>query len=50
MPLDPDEIESVTLLKDAVSKAMYGPLATNGVIYIKTKRGRVNERKITCKC
>lgn len=47
MPLDPDEIESVTLLKDAVSKAMYGPLATNGVIYIKTKRGRVNERKIT---
>lgn len=47
MPLDPDEIESVTLLKDAVSKAMYGPLATNGIIYIKTKRGKSNERRIS---
>lgn len=46
MPLDPDEIESITLLKDAVSKALYGPMAANGVIYIKTKRGAKNERKI----
>lgn len=47
MPLDPEEIESVSLLKDAVSKAMYGPLASGGVIYIKTKRGKANEKRIT---
>lgn len=46
MPLDPDEIESVTLVKDPVTKSLYGPAAANGVLYIKTKRGRPNERKI----
>lgn len=34
----PDEIESVTVLKDAVSLALYGMDAANGVILIKTKR------------
>lgn len=46
MPLDPDEIESVTLIKDPVNKALYGPAATNGVVLIKTKRGSANERRI----
>ncbi len=44
--LDPDEIESVTLLNDVVSKAMFGPDATSGVLYIRTKHGRPNSRNI----
>jgi len=44
MPLDPGEIESVTVIKDVVGKSMYGPAGANGVIFIKTKRGRQNER------
>jgi len=44
MPLDPGEIESVTIVKDIVEKSMYGPYAGDGVIFIKTKRGRQNER------
>ncbi|MCE5348208.1 MAG: SusC/RagA family TonB-linked outer membrane protein [Bacteroidales bacterium] len=44
MPLDPYEIESVTVIKDIAGKAMYGPLGADGIIYIKTKRGRPNER------
>ncbi|MCW3092933.1 MAG: TonB-dependent receptor [Ferruginibacter sp.] len=38
--LDPSEIESVTLLKDAVSTAVYGLQAANGIILITTKHGR----------
>jgi len=44
MQLDPNEIESVTIIKDIVGKAMYGPIGADGIIYIKTKRGRTNER------
>ncbi|MDP4290551.1 MAG: SusC/RagA family TonB-linked outer membrane protein [Bacteroidota bacterium] len=44
MQLDPQEIESVTVLKDIVAKTMYGPNAADGVIFIKTKRGKKNER------
>jgi len=44
MPLDPQEIESVTVIKDIIGKAMLGPKGVNGIIYIKTKRGRVHER------
>lgn len=36
---DPNEIESITLLKDAVSTAVYGLQAANGVILVTTKRG-----------
>lgn len=46
MPLDPGEIESATIIKDIVAKAMYGPVGADGVILIKTKRGKVNERVI----
>ncbi len=37
--LVPQEIESVTLLKDAASTAMYGSKAANGVLLVTTKRG-----------
>ena len=37
--LPPEEIESITVLKDATSKILYGPKAVNGVLLVKTKRG-----------
>lgn len=39
-----DEIESVTLLKDAASLALYGQRGANGVLLITTKRGIQNEK------
>lgn len=36
-----DEIESVEVIKGAMAATLYGAAATNGVIVIKTKRGRV---------
>ncbi len=44
MTLDPQEIESVTIIKDIVGKAMFGPMGADGIVYIKTKRGKANER------
>ncbi len=44
MPLDPHEIESVSFISDIVGKALYGPHAANGIIYIKTKRGKAYRR------
>ncbi len=44
MPLDPQEIESVTVIKDIVGKTMWGPRGADGIMYIKTKRGQKNER------
>lgn len=38
--INPDDIESVTILKDASSTAIYGSRATNGVVLIKTKRAQ----------
>jgi TonB-linked SusC/RagA family outer membrane protein len=38
--VNPYDIESITVLKDAVSTAMYGMRANNGIILITTKRGR----------
>ena len=37
--MTPEEIESITVLKDATSKILYGPKAVNGVLLVKTKRG-----------
>ena len=37
--LNPQDIESITVLKDAASSAIYGSRAANGVIVVKTKRG-----------
>ena len=44
MPLDPQEIESITVINDVVGKAMYGSEAANGIIFIKTRRGAKNDR------
>ena len=38
--LNPNDIESLTVLKDATSAALYGNRASNGVILITTKRGK----------
>ena len=41
--LDPNEIESITILKDAASSAIYGVSGGNGVILVTTKRGTVGK-------
>jgi TonB-linked SusC/RagA family outer membrane protein len=38
--LNPDEIESIDVLKDAAAAAIYGSRGSNGVVIITTKRGR----------
>ncbi|HZH64194.1 MAG TPA: SusC/RagA family TonB-linked outer membrane protein, partial [Flavisolibacter sp.] len=38
--INPEDIESVTVLKDASAKALYGSRGSNGVIVITTKKGR----------
>lgn len=45
--LIPEEIESVTLLKDAASVAIYGMRGANGVLLITTKRGNDGPLKIS---
>ena len=44
--ISPDDVESITILKDAAATAIYGSRAANGVIVIKTKRGRVGKSYI----
>jgi TonB-linked SusC/RagA family outer membrane protein len=39
--LNPDEIESISILKDAAAAAIYGSRGSNGVILVTTKRGNV---------
>ncbi|MEO5909771.1 MAG: TonB-dependent receptor [Pelobium sp.] len=49
-PLDninPNDIESIQVLKDAASAAIYGSRAANGVVLITTKKGKVGAPKIT---
>jgi TonB-dependent starch-binding outer membrane protein SusC len=41
--INPNEIESISVLKDAASTAVYGSRAANGVILITTKKGKRNE-------
>lgn len=43
------EIESVTVLKDAASAALYGVKGANGVVMITTKRGQDSPLKVTAK-
>ena len=42
--IDPKDIETVQVLKDAASAAIYGSRAANGVILITTKKGRLNQK------
>lgn len=41
--MDPEEIESFSILKDAAASAVYGVRGANGVILINTKRGKVGK-------
>lgn len=40
-----EEVEQITVLRDANAVALYGSLARNGVIVINTKRGKINKRE-----
>ena len=42
--LNPDDIQSISILKDAASAAVYGARAANGVILVQTKRGQDSGR------
>ena len=42
--LNPDDIESISMLKDGAAAAVYGARAANGVILVKTKRGEDNQK------
>ncbi|WP_343692124.1 TonB-dependent receptor [Chitinophaga sp.] len=42
--ISPNDIESVTVLKDAAAAAIYGSRAANGVILVTTKRGKFNSK------
>lgn len=42
--LNPQDIESITTLKDASATSIYGSRAANGVIYVTTKRGRLGDK------
>lgn len=45
--INPNDIESMTILKDASSTAIYGSRASNGVIIITTKKGNSDKIKVS---
>ena len=45
--LSPNDIESIDVLKDAASSAIYGARASNGVILVTTKKGRPGHVQVT---
>ncbi|WP_177195044.1 SusC/RagA family TonB-linked outer membrane protein [Parapedobacter indicus] len=45
--IDPNEIESISILKDASATAVYGSRAANGVILVTTKRGKAGKPTIS---
>jgi TonB-linked SusC/RagA family outer membrane protein len=45
--VDPNDIESISVLKDAASAAIYGSKPANGVVLITTKRGKTGQTKIS---
>lgn len=47
--INPSDIESITVLKDAAASALYGSRAANGVILIQTKRGQSGKPRIDFK-
>jgi len=44
--LNPDDIESIQVLKDAAAGAIYGSRAANGVVLITTKRGQIGKTRL----
>src|SRR5439155_3094661 len=47
MSIDPNDIESIDVLKDAAATGIYGARGANGVVLITTKRGRSGESHFT---
>lgn len=47
MTLNPNDIESVTVLKDASATAIYGSRGANGVIMITTKKGKAGKAQVS---
>ncbi|MCL2727434.1 MAG: TonB-dependent receptor [Bacteroidales bacterium] len=45
--INPNDIESITVLKDAAASSLYGSRAANGVIMVTTKGGKVGKAKVT---
>jgi TonB-dependent SusC/RagA subfamily outer membrane receptor len=45
--LDPNEVESVTILKDASTTAVYGVRGANGVLIVRTRRGESGKPKLS---
>jgi TonB-linked SusC/RagA family outer membrane protein len=45
--INPNDIESIEILKDASSTAIYGSRGANGVVLITTKRGKAGKTKVT---
>lgn len=45
--IDPNDIESIQVLKDAASASLYGSRAANGVILVNTKKGKINKSKLS---
>jgi len=45
--ISPPDIESITILKDAASAAIYGARASNGVVIVTTKRGKAGKARLT---
>lgn len=45
--INPNDIESIEILKDASSAAIYGSRGANGVVLITTKRGKTGKTKVT---
>ena len=47
--INPDDIEAITVLKDASAAALYGARGANGVIMISTKKGQKGKSEVTFK-
>lgn len=47
--IDPEVIESLSVLKDASSAAIYGSRGSNGVILIQTKKGKLGKAQVSYK-
>lgn len=44
--VDPNQVKSITILKDAASASMYGSRGANGVIIVETERGKTGKFKV----
>ena len=45
--INPSDIESMSVLKDAAAAALYGARGANGVIMVQTKKGKTHEARVT---